>query len=374
VDLGTIMRKAGDAYDASRPTTSQQRKVMRAVSRCRTPELGGHRDRCSKCGHEAIVFHSCRNRHCPRCQSEARAKWLEDRRKELLNVPYFHVVFTVPDKLNPLALHAPAVFYDLLFRAVAQTLLEIGASRMGARLGFLAVLHTWGQLLTLHPHIHCVVPGGGFSLDGQRWISSSPTFFLPVKVLSRRFRTVLSAMLQEAFDDGSLVLPDSVARDRTAFQLLLAGASHTDWVVYSKKPFGGPEQVLGYLAAYTHRIAISNRRIMDWDGERVTFSYKDYRNGNEQKTTSLETSEFMRRFLMHVVPPRFVRIRYYGFLANRSRAENIARARDLIGLEIPLPPGRPTTFRQCPECSDGTMIFLALLGLDFIIPEMIDTS
>lgn len=368
------MRKAGGDYQASRPTTSQQRKVMRAISRCRTQELGGHRDRCSKCGHEAVVFHSCRNRHCPRCQSEARAKWLEDRRKELLNVPYFHVVFTVPDKLNPLALYAPAVFYDLLFRAVAQTLLEIGASRMGARLGFLAVLHTWGQLLTLHPHIHCVVPGGGFSLDGERWISSSKTFFLPVKVLSRRFRTVMTRMLLDAFDDGTLVLPDSVAHDRTAFQLLLARASHTDWVVYSKKPFGGPEQVLGYLAAYTHRIAISNRRILDCDGERVTFSYKDYRNGNEQKTTSLETAEFIRRFLMHVVPPRFVRIRYYGFLANRSRAENIARARDLIGLEIPLPPERPTTFRQCPECEQGTMSFLTLLGLDFLIPETTDTS
>lgn len=368
------MRNAGGAYQASRPTTSQQRKAMRSISRCRTPELGGHLDRCDACGHEAVVFHSCRNRHCPRCQSEARAKWLEDRRKELLNVPYFHVVFTVPDKLNPLALHAPAVFYDLLFRAVAQTLLEIGASRMGARLGFLAVLHTWGQLLTLHPHIHCVVPGGGFSLEDERWISSSPTFFLPVEVLSLRFRTVLSDMLREAFRSGELTLPASVAHDQTAFDLLLARASHKDWVVYSKKPFGGPEQVLAYLAAYTHRIAISNRRILSWDAVTVTFSYRDYRDGNAQKTTSLETSEFLRRFLMHVVPKRFVRIRYYGFLANRSRAENIARARDLIGLEIPLPPERPTRFRNCPECSDGTMSFVALLGLDFLIPEAADTS
>lgn len=347
---------------------------MRAISRCRTPAMGGHRDRCDNCGHEATVWNSCRNRHCPRCQAEARAKWLEARRKELLPVPYFHIVFTVPDKLNPIALHAPAVFYDLLFRSVAQTLLEIGESRMGAKLGFLGVLHTWGQQLTLHPHIHCIVPGGGFSLDGRRWVASSPKFFLPVKVLSRRFRTVMSGRLREAYRSGKLVVPSSVVEDRTGFDLLLTRACHRDWVVYSKRPFGGPEQVLSYLAAYTHRIAISNRRIEEFDGETVTFSWRDYAEGNAQKTMRLAAKEFLRRFLMHVVPHRFVRIRYFGYMGNRVRAGNISRAREMIGVEVGLPESRPTSFRDCPECEEGTMVLVALVSVVYVTPEVVDSS
>lgn len=359
-DLGAIVQARGESFLRSHRLTAVQRKAMRAIGACRTPALGGIRQQCDHCGFEHVQFHSCRNRACPRCQAAARRAWLEDRAAELLPVPYFHVVFTIPEQLNILALHAPRVFYDLLFRAVGATLTDIARSRLHAQIGSLCVLHTWGQTLTLHPHIHCVVPGGGFSHDGKRWIGlRKPTFFLPVRVLSRRFRTLLCTALREAWQDGTLKVPPSILADSVALDLLLARASSKEWVVYAKAPFGGPVQVLKYLANYTHRIAISNSRILSFDGQNVTFRYRDYAAANAQKTMTLAVDEFLRRFLLHVVPHRFVRIRYYGFMANRYRASNLTRARELLGDKPfalphrdPVPDDRE---HPCPHCGKGSM-------------------
>jgi hypothetical protein len=356
-DLGAIVRTRSETFLRNHPTTAAQRKALRAIGACRTPALGGQRQQCDHCGHEHIQWHSCRNRSCPRCGAAARARWLEARRRELLPVPYFHVVFTVPEVLNVIALHAPRVFYDLLFRAAGGALVDIANSRLQIQPGCLCVLHTWGQTLTLHPHIHCVVPGGGLSLHGRQWRSTAKsTFFLPVKVLSRRFRSLLTHFLREAWHEGTLKLPERVLADSVALDLLLARAAATDWVVYCKPPFGGPEQVLGYLANYTHRIAISNSRILSFDGERVCFRYRDYAHGNTENLLTLDADEFLRRFLLHVLPPRLVRIRYYGFLANRTRAHSIDRARELIGGRFlpPVPPSS-TEDRRCPLCGTGTL-------------------
>ncbi len=356
-DLGAIVRARSETFLRTHRTTAAQRKALRAIGACRTPALGGQRQQCDQCGHEHIQWHSCRNRACPRCGAAARARWLEARRAELLPVPYFHVVFTVPEVLNVIALHAPRVFYDLLFRAAGGALVDVAHSRLQIQPGCLCVLHTWGQTLTLHPHIHCVVPGGGFSVHGRQWRSSpKSSFFLPVRVLSRRFRTLLTRSLRQAWREGTLKLPERVLADSVALDLLLARAGATDWVVYCKPPFGGPEQVLGYLANYTHRIAISNSRIVSFDGERVCFRYREYAHGNAQKLLTLEVDEFLRRFLLHVLPPRLVRIRYYGFLANRTRARNIDLARQLIGGRFlpPVPPPQPDDHR-CPRCGTGTL-------------------
>jgi hypothetical protein len=290
-------------------------------------------------------------------------------------VPYFHVVFTVPEVLNLIALHAPRVFYDLLFRAAGGALVDVAHSRLQIQPGCLSVLHTWGQTLTLHPHIHCVVPGGGFSLHGRQWRSSAKSsFFLPVKVLSRRFRTLLTRFLREAWREGTLKLPERVLADSVALDLLLARAAATDWVVYCKPPFGGPEQVLAYLANYTHRIAISNSRIVSFDGERVCFRYRDYAHGNAEKLLTLDVDEFLRRFLLHVLPPRLVRIRYYGFLANRSRTHNIDLARRLIGGRF-LPPAPPlsTENHRCPQCGVGTLRVVGLVPAERAPPPHEDS-
>lgn len=359
-DLGTIVRERGTWFVAEHATTFQQRKALRAIAACRTPALGGTRHQCDHCGHEHIVWHSCRHRGCPQCGAAARAAWLAAREAELLAVPYFHVVFTVPDELNVFALHAPAVFYDLLFRAAGATLTEIGASRLDARLGALAVLHTWTQTLLLHPHVHCVVPGGGFSLDGSRWKGvRKPTFFLPFKVLSRRFRTNLTASLVEAWGSGKLNLPEHLL-DQAAFHALIQHVRAIEWVVYAKPPFAGPACVLRYLANYTHRIAISNSRIVSFDGHSVTFNYRDSVHHNATRSMTLAVDEFLRRFLLHVLPPRLVRIRYYGFLANRLRSPSLARARALIGSRCAASPTtRPSTsehlLERCPRCGAGHM-------------------
>lgn len=359
-DLGAIVRAGGAEFVETHPTTAAQRKALRAIGACRTSALGGTRQLCDHCGHEHIVWHSCRNRACPQCGAAARAEWLARREAELLEVPYFHVVFTVPEELNTLALHAARCFYDLLFRAAGATLIEIGMSRLGVRLGALAVLHTWTQTLLLHPHIHCVVPGGGFTPDSTRWKSvRRPTFFLPVKVLSRRFRTNLIALLAEAWQSGALTLRDD-RMSRAAFADLIARVRTREWVVYAKPPFAGPPCVLRYLAGYTHRIAISNRRIEAFDGHAVTFRYRDSARGNAQRTITLQTGQFLRRFLLHVLAPHFVRIRYYGFLANRVRAASLARARSRIGARssaTPLPtttPSEPTP-QLCPRCRIGVL-------------------
>jgi hypothetical protein len=357
LSLGAIARAKGADLLTTRALMPAQIKVLRSIADCRTEAMGGHRDQCDRCDYEHTFWNSCRDRHCPGCGAEARESWLEKRREEVLDVPYFHVVFTIPERLNALVLHAPGILYAILLRAAGQALTDVAASKLRAYIGVLTVLHTWGQTLVFHPHVHCVVPGGGFSFDGRRWVHiPTGTFLHAVKVLSRRFRTLVKNAITEAYDDGSLDIPPHIAQDRTALDLLLACASKTDWHSYVKPPFGGPEQVLAYLAAYTHRVAISNHRITAFDGERVTFQYRDYHDGNARKSMDLPAVELLRRFLLHVVPARFTRIRYYGFLANRDRSANIEKARALIASTRTLSPRAPAPDpRRCPQCHQGTM-------------------
>jgi hypothetical protein len=335
LEVADIFRQHGKQFLDKYECSPQQRRVLRAVQNCRTAALGGHVQQCDRCGHQAISYNSCRNRHCPKCQGPARARWLDARADELLPVPYFHVVFTLPATLAPLALQNPAVVYDLLFKAASATLLEVAANpkRLGARIGFLAVLHTWGQNLMHHPHLHCVAPAGGLSSDGTAWIASRPGFFLPVRVLSRVFRGKFIDLLKCSLARAELKFHGALQslNDVHAQQRLLNDSVKNEWVVYAKRPFGGPEQVLKYLARYTHRVAISNSRLLSLQDGKVTFRWKDYAGGNRHRTMTLDATEFIRRFLLHVLPTSFVRIRYYGFLANRHRAEQLARCRQLLG-------------------------------------------
>lgn len=348
VQLGEIVRAVEEAYLALRATTPFQRKALRAIGRCRSEEMGSVRTRCERCRREHRLFRSCRNRHCPRCQAAARERWLQARERELLPVPYFHVVFTVPEMLNPIALYCPEVFYGALLSAAGNALLDVGMSQIHARLGVLTILHTWGQNLMLHPHVHCVVPGGGFSADGTGWIRvRKATYLLPVKVLKARFRTLLCQALRKAVEKGELArLPGNVLPHAT-----IEGAAAQKWVVYAKPPFGGPRQVLEYLSRYTHRVAMSNRRIVSFTGGKVTFRWRDYRDGNRMKVSTIDAMEFVRRFLLHVLPDRFVRIRYFGFLTNAHRGQNIERARKLVGDTEPKIVREREPFRVlCPEC------------------------
>lgn len=352
-DLGAIARTVGDEFLRVRRTTPFQRKALRAIRRCRTAEMGTVQTVCDNCGRDHVVFRSCRNRSCPRCQFQARVAWLTARESELLPVPYFHVVFTVPEALNTIALYCPEVFYAALMRAAGNALLDVGRRKLRAELGVLTVLHTWGQNLSLHPHVHCVVPGGGFSFDRARWVSvRNRTFLLPVKVLSRRFRTLLSEALWEALRNRKLErLPKSVPVAR-----LIAQAAAQEWIVYAKAPFGRPGQVLEYLSRYTHRIAISNSRILRFDGESVTFRWRDYADENRTKESTVSALEFLRRFLMHALPDRFVRIRYFGYLGNRNRSRNVSDARRLLGC-VSAPAfkrwaAKPTVL--CPQCQRVT--------------------
>ena len=373
LEVADVFRQHGEEYLRQHGTSAEQRRVMRDIQACRTAALGGHVEQCDQCGHERISYNSCRNRHCPKCQALARARWLEARAGELLPVPYFHVVFTLPGCLAPLALQNQRLVYDLLFQAVAATLLEVAGNpkRLGARIGFLAVLHTWGQNLMHHPHVHCVVPAGGVAPDGTRWIHGRPRFLLPVRVLSRVFRGKFIASLKDAFERGRLEFHgrlESLA-GRTAMEKLLDTSVRTEWVVYAKPPFGGPAQVLKYLARYTHRVAISNQRLLDMRDGKVTFRWKDYAHGNRKSTMTLEATEFIRRFLLHVLPGAFVRIRYYGFMANRNRAENLEHCRQLLGATTPAPPEAATSetpvapiqpaampvAQCCPVCRVGHM-------------------
>lgn len=347
-DLGEIARAVGDEYLRTRRTTPFQRKALWAIQHCRTEAMGSVYAECESCGAEHLQFRSCRNRSCPRCQAGARAEWLEAREKELLPVPYFHVVFTVPEMLNPIALYCPEVFYAALLQAAGNTLLDVGLSKLQARLGCLTILHTWGQNLSLHPHVHCVVPGGGLSPDGMRWISvRNPKYLLPVKVLARRFRTLLTKKLREAERKGKFQrLPASVLPHST-----IEGAAAQEWIVYAKPPFGGPEQVLEYLSRYTHRVAISNSRILSFSNHQVTFQWRDYADDNRVKHSTIDAIEFLRRFLMHVLPPRFVKIRYFGFLANRKRGRKIELIRKLLGCSASMRfRERPRPLILCPLC------------------------
>ena len=315
-------------------------KVMSAIESCRTAALGGHVLRCESCAHTLIAYNSCRNRHCPKCQEAAAKEWLAEREAELLPVPYFHVVFTLPARITEIAYQNKAVIYDLLFKASAETLFTIAADpkHLGARIGILSVLHTWGSALTHHPHVHMIVPGGGFSPDGNSWVACRPSFFLPVQVLSRLFRRLFLENLATAHAAGGLQFfgKHAALSELNAFAAYLAPLRNSEWVVYSKRPFGGPEQVLRYLARYSHRVAISNRRLIACDDKGVTFKWKDYRiEGSERyKGMTLATHEFIRRFLIHVLPAGFHRIRNYGLLASSKRADNIARARQLLALPI----------------------------------------
>lgn len=348
VGLGEIMRAVGDLYLRVRRTTPFQRKALRAIQRCRTDMMAAVRTVCERCRAEHLLFRSCGNRHCPRCQAKARAAWLEAREQELLPVPYFHAVFTVPEMLNPLALYCPEVFYPALLRAAGHALLDVGRSKLKALLGCLTILHTWSQNLMLHPHVHCVVPGGGFSLDGKRWISvRNPTYLLPINVLWRRFRTLFCTALREAERKGRFRrVPNTVTP-----HLLIEGAAAQRWIAYVKPPSGGPRQVLKYLSRYTHRVAISNSRILSFTDGKVTFRWRDYADSNRVKNMTLDAIEFVRRFLLHILPDRLVRIRYFGFLANRRRTQNIERARTLIGCSAPVSAGRrPRPRVLCPAC------------------------
>jgi hypothetical protein len=322
-----------------------QLKVMSAIEACRTADLGGYVARCYTCQHTSIHYCSCRNRHCPKCQGSQAREWLEARKAELLQVPYFHVVFTLPPRIAAIAFHNKAVIYDLLFKASAETLTTIAADpkRLGVRIGFTSVLHTWGSAMTHHPHVHMIVPGGGISADGSRWISSSEDFLLPVPVLTRMFRGKMLSMLKAAHAEGRLEFfgPHAGLADRAAFKAYLEPLYDTNWHVYAKRPFAGPEQVLAYLARYTHRVAISNKRLVGIDEKGVTFTFKDYRieGPGRYKTMTLGPGEFIRRFMLHVLPKGFHRIRHYGlFAACRTKAATIERARELIRQTVPMTP------------------------------------
>jgi hypothetical protein len=382
LELGDIFRHHGPAYLTTfgASLSHEQRKALRAIALCRTAALGGHVDQCDQCGYREISYCSCRNRHCPKCHGQARARWLEQRAAELLPVEYFHVVFTLPQLLAPLALQNQRLVYDLLFRAAGETLLQIAADprHLGAQIGFLAVLHTWGQNLHHHPHLHCVVPGGGIAPDRCRWIACRRQFLFPVKVLSRLFRAKFVAYLKTAFRAGRLGFHGELKwlGEKRNFIAWLARSAGTEWVVYAKPPFGGPRQVLKYLARYTHRVAISNQRLVSLEHGRVTFRWKNYAHAREPATMTMPAEEFIRRFLLHVLPKGFVKVRHFGFLANRCRRDNVRLCRKLLaasstGLPDLAPQDSPAnepeanTVDRCPRCKVGSMRMREVL-----VPQM----
>jgi len=382
-EVADIIRQYGNSFVAKNRSwlTWLHLRVLDAIEFCRTAKLGGHLDRCSRCGHEVISFHSCRNRHCPKCQTNARDKWLTERNKELLPVSYVHVVFTLPHELSWLALQHKKVVYDLLFHASAATLLEVAADpkHLGAEIGFLSVLHTWGQNLQHHPHIHCVIPSGGLSLDHQRWIRPRYAFFLPVKVLSRVFRGKFVAGLKRAFRQGKLSFSGSLqplAREK-AFHTFLRPLFRQDWVVFAKRPFGGPQHVLHYLARYTHRVAISNHRLVSVADGKVTFRWKDYAHGGKQREMTVTAEEFLRRFMLHVLPRRFVRIRFSGFLANRRRKQLLPLCQQLLASPqqrseaLGSSQTKPAAAWLCPHCA-GPMVLIEKLTAQQIRRRSVD--
>ena len=369
LELAEVVRRHADRLGE---VSGEHRRILRAIIACRTAALGGHVQSCDQCSYRRIAYNSCRNRHCPKCQAQAAARWMEQRAAELLPAEYFHVVFTLPNTFNALALANKRIVYGILFDAAAQTLCEVAANpkRLGAHIGFIGLLHTWGQNLQLHPHIHCIVPGGGLSpgdstklaTGGSRWISCKSGFFLPVRVLSSVFRGKFLDLLKRSRAKGKL----RGAEDEANFNRLLNASAKTDWVVYAKPPFGGPQQVLKYLARYTHRIAISNRRLVAITDQSVTFNYKDYAHGNRSRTMTLEGTEFLRRFLLHSLPSGFMRIRHFGLWANRCRTQNLAHCRRLLGVTAPPVPTdglctssrtlAPDDSRCCPVCGRGRLI------------------
>ena len=369
LEVADIFRAAGPAYRAAHAghLSLHQLKVMSAIEHCRTAALGGHVDACTGCGHWRIAYNSCRNRHCPKCQGAAARTWLEAREADLLPVGYFHVVFTLPAEIAAIAFHNKAEVYDLLFKTTSETMLTIAADpkHLGARIGITAVLHSWGSAMTHHPHIHMIVPGGGIAPDGQGWVSSRPAFLLPVRVLGALFRRLFLARLLQLHDAGKLAFFGSLPHltDRRAFLRHLSPVRKKRWVVYAKPPFAGPEAVLAYLSRYTHRVAISNSRLLAFDGASVTFRYKDYRRSgaDRQQRMTLAADEFIRRFLLHVLPRGFHRIRHYGLLAGGTRKDSLALARRLLAVAPPpedtAPDEPPDTRPPCP-CCGGRMIVI----------------
>jgi len=358
-EVADVIGKAGDRFldRCGKFLSWPQLKVLRAIERCRTAALGGHRDQCDRCGHQAISYNSCRNRHCPKCQTNARNKWLAARQQELLPVDYYHLVFSVPHTLVPLIWQNQRVLFKLLFEASAATLIEVAANpkHLGAEIGFLSVLHTWGQTLQPHPHIHCVVPGGGLSPDHAKWIRAPNRFFLPVKVLSRVFRGKFVGGLKRAYRQDKLVFFGSCLSlmQEKAFSAFLRTLFREDWVVYAKRPFGGSEHVLHYLARYTHRVAISNHRLVEITDTHVSFRWKDYAHRSKRRVMTLSHEEFLRRFLQHVLPRRFPRIRYFGLLANRRRTELLPLCRTLLLVRPTLASPTSTAAQplwKCPLC------------------------
>ena len=363
LEVADIFRAMGPSYRLAQAghLSLAQLKVMSAIQNCRTAALGGHVDGCDDCGYLRVAYNSCRNRHCPKCQAAAARAWLAERKADLLPVGYFHVVFTLPAEIADIAWQNKAIIYDLLFRAASETMMTIAADpgHLGARIGITAVLHTWGSAMTHHPHVHMIVPGGGVSLDGRRWISSRPAFLLPVRVLGALFRRLFMTRLIELRDAGKLVFFGAQAglAERRDFLRHLAPLRKKRWVVYSKPPFAGPEAVLAYLSLYTHRVAISNGRLIAFDEAGVTFRYKDYRRcgPQRQQVMTLDAHDFMRRFLLHVLPHGFHRIRHYGLFASATRKANIARVRDLLAAPSPAPEPvdaeePPDPLPPCPCC------------------------
>ena len=362
-ELADIFRSHGESYRRARRLPASHLKVMRAVEVCRTQELGGHLKQCDTCGFEHPTYNSCRNRHCPKCQSLAKAKWLEKQTSELLPVGYFHLVFTLPHVLNGLILAHKKIFFSLLFKAVSETLLEFGQSRLGETVGIIALLHTWDQILKDHFHLHCLVPAGALSVDHSRWIGARPNFLFPVKALSRVFRGKFLDLLERACEKGKI--PAATNQIKASRQ--------KNWVIYAKKPFGSPQKVLDYLGRYTHRVALSNNRILAVENGQVTFSYRDRKDKDRLKSMPLDAQEFIRRFLLHVLPDGFMRIRHFGFLANRSKKHALSQCRKLLGLKPVLPeiPQRSAQdllleltgldLSRCPRCQKGTMIVVAEL-------------
>jgi hypothetical protein len=394
LEVADVLRRYGDTFRQKQGArlSSEQSRAMSAILACRTAALGGHVDVCDTCGDKSQSYNSCRNRHCPKCQSIARAKWLDARTAELLDVPYFHIVFTLPHQLGPIALQNKAVVYGLLFRTTFDTLKTIARDpkHLGAEIGGLGILHTWGQNLLHHPHVHCVVPGGGFSQDGERWTPSRPAFFLSVHVLSRLFRRRFLEELDRLHTEGRLEFHGELTQlcDRSAWVALLAPLREIRWVVYAKPPFGGPRQVLDYLGRYTHRVAISNDRILDIEDGRVRFRWKDYANGNARRVMDLDAGEFLRRLLLHVLPSRFVRIRHFGFLGNRDRGKHIERARSLISAAAPVSSRPPLDAAditasatsetldplRCRKCPTGRLLRIETLPRPTLVLRRLDSS
>lgn len=381
IEVADIFRRYGDDYRQTYggEMSHKQWLVMNAIESCRTAALGGHLEHCDCCEYRRNVYNSCRDRHCPKCQSLARQQWLDDRQAELLPTPYFHVVFTLPAAISALALQNKRVLYNLLFRATAETLRTIAADpkHLGAEIGVTAVLHTWGQNLLHHVHLHCIVPAGGLSPDQAHWIGCRPGFFLPVRVLSRRFRTVFLDALQQAFETDQLSFFGDleVLQDQQEFHRYLAPLRSSEWVVYAKPPFGDPDQVMAYLGSYTHRVAISNHRLVSAEQGKVAFRWRDYRHQNRQKIMTLDANEFIRRFLLHTLPHGFQRIRYFGFFSNRQRKQKLTNCRELLNAPTPPEESAPRidyrdlfeqltgqSLRDCPQCGKGQMVTFATLA------------